>query len=101
MLSMDEEILGNFGRYTFITGILLILLGTVAMFLPTVMSLGTVIFIALLLIIGGFFWAIHSFRYDSKRVMNWFKPVLLFGVGGLLLFYPASGVAAVGLLLAL
>jgi uncharacterized membrane protein HdeD (DUF308 family) len=33
--------------------------------------------------------------------MDWLKPALLLITGGLVLFYPASGVAAVGLLLAI
>jgi len=32
--------------------------------------------------------------------MDWIKPALLFIIGSLMLFYPQSGVAAVGLLLA-
>ncbi len=100
-LPIDEKILDKFGRYTSITGILLVVLGTVAIFLPGVVSLGTAIFAAWLLLIGGVFWGIHTYQYDSKSVMSWLKPILLFSTGFLMLLYPISGVAAVGLLLAI
>ena len=98
---LDETILGKFGPYTLVTAILLIILGTVAIFLPGVASLGTAIFAAWLLLAGGVFWAIHTFRYDAKSIMNWIKPILLVGVGLLMLVYPMSGVAAVAMLLAI
>ncbi len=67
---INEKILGKFGSYTFVTGILLVALGTLAVFLPRVVSLGIAIFAAWLLLIG---------------------------VGLLMLFYPVIGVAAVGM----
>jgi len=100
-LSFDESPLRNFGPYSLIIGILLIGLGTLGVFLPGLMSLGTVLFFSWLLIFGGVLWAIHTYRYDSKSVMNWIKPVLLLSVGGLMLFYPVTGVATLGLLLAI
>ena len=100
-LLINEKTLDKFGPYTFITGILLIVLGTVGVFLPGVMSLGTEIFIAWLLLIGAIFWAIHTYKYSPKSVMDWLKPALLFVIGGLMVFYPVSGVAGVGLLLAI
>jgi len=90
----------KFGSYTFITGILLVILGTVGFFLPGLMSLGAALLVAWLLIIGGIVWAGHTYKYDAKSVMNWIKPVLLLITGGLMLFYPLTGIAAVGLLLA-
>ena len=90
----------RYGTYTLITGILLILLGACGLFLPGLMSLGTALFVAWLLIVGGVIWAVHSVRYNARHVMDWIKPVLLLVTGGLMLWYPLSGIAAVGLLLA-
>jgi len=100
VLPIEKEVLNRFGPYSLVTGILLILLGTAGIYLPGVMSLGTALFAAWLLLIGGLFWAIHTFRYDAKKLMSWLKPGLLVGTGVLLLFFPMTGVAAVGLLLA-
>ncbi len=97
---VDENPLRNFGPYSLITGILLITLGTLGVFMPGLASLGTEMFLSWLLILGGIFWAIHTFHYDSRSVMAWLKPALLLSVGGLMLVYPVTGVATLGLLLA-
>jgi uncharacterized membrane protein HdeD (DUF308 family) len=100
MLPIDKKSFEKFGPYTLITGILLVVLGVAGILLPGVMSLGTVIFVAWLLLAGGSLWAVHTYKYSPRNAMDWIKPVLLFIFGGLMLFYPAIGVAAVGLLLA-
>ncbi|WP_322628313.1 HdeD family acid-resistance protein [Halothiobacillus sp.] len=101
VLPIDKKILDKFGPYTLVTGVLLIVLGTAGILLPVVMSLSTAIFVGWLLLVGGGLWAIHTYQHSPTHVVNWIKPVLLFLVGGLMLFYPVSGVAAVGLLLAI
>jgi uncharacterized membrane protein HdeD (DUF308 family) len=100
-LPINQKVLDKFGPYTLITGILLIMLGTAGIFLPGLMSLGTVIFVAWLLLTGGALWAVHTYKHNPTHVMDWLKPALLFITGGLMVFNPASGVAAVGLLLAI
>lgn len=100
MLPMDKKAFAKFGPHTLITGTLLVVLGVAGILLPGVMSLSTVIFVAWLLLAGGGLWAVHTYKYSSKSVMDWIKPSLLFIFGGMMLFYPVSGVAAVGLLLA-
>jgi uncharacterized membrane protein HdeD (DUF308 family) len=100
-LPLDKKVLDKFGSYTLITGILLIVLGSAGIVLPGVMSLGTTILVAWLLLIAGALWAVHTYKHNPTHVIDWLKPVLLFVTGGLMLIYPASGVAAVGLLLAI
>ncbi len=58
-LPINKKILDKFGPYTLITGVLLIVLGLLGIALPGVMSLGTVIFVAWLLLTGGALWAIQ------------------------------------------
>ncbi|VAW77480.1 hypothetical protein MNBD_GAMMA13-18 [hydrothermal vent metagenome] len=96
----NEIITSRFGSFSLITGILLIILGTAGFFLPGLMSLGTVIFVAWMLIVGAAIWAVHTYKYNTRSVMNWIKPALLLITGGLMLFYPLPGIATVGLLLA-
>ena len=90
----------NFGRLSLIAGILLIILGITGVILPELMSLEASILIASLFLIGGVFWLIHSFQARSKEWSEWLKPVLLLISGALMLFYPMTGVATIGLLLA-
>ncbi len=99
--SINKKILDKFGPYTLITGILLIVLGTAGIILPGVMSLSTAVLVGWLLLVGGSLWAIHTYKYSPKNVMGWLKPVLLFIVGGMMLFYPVSGVEVLGLLMAI
>lgn len=101
ILSIDKKILAKFGPYTLITGILLVVLGTAGIILPSVMSLSTAVFVGWLLLVGGNLWGIHTYQYSPRNVMGWIKPVLLFIFGGLMLFYPVSGVAVLGLLLSI
>jgi uncharacterized membrane protein HdeD (DUF308 family) len=100
ILSIDKKILDKFGPYTLVTGILLIVLGTAGILLPVVMSLSTAVFVGWLLFFGGSLWAIHTYKHSPKNVMGWIKPILLFIIGGVMLFYPVLGVEAVGLLMA-
>lgn len=100
-LPIDEQVIRKFGPYTLVAGILLIILGAAGLFLPGVISLGTAIFVAWLLIVGALIWATHTYRYHARSVMGWIKPALLLITGGLMLYNPLSGVAAVGLLLAI
>ncbi len=100
MLTIDKQLSNKFGPHTLITGILLIVLGTAGILLPTVMSLSTSIMVGWLLLVGASLWAIHTYTYSSKIVMDWIKPALLFIIGSLMLFYPVTGVATIGLLLA-
>lgn len=100
-MPIDEKFGSKFGAYTLITGILLIILGAAGFFLPGLMSLGTELFVAWLLIVGAIIWAIHTYKYSPRSVMDWIKPALLLMTGGLMLFYPLPGIAAVGLLLAI
>ena len=101
MLPIDKNIFGKFGSFTLVIGSLLIILGTVGIIFPVTVSLASSFFAALLLIIGGSFWAAHTFKYNPRNAPSWLKPMLLLMTGGLLFLNPSSGAEAVGLLLAL
>jgi uncharacterized membrane protein HdeD (DUF308 family) len=98
---MDKNIQSKFGPYTFITGIMFVVLGTAGILLPVLMSLGAVIFSAWLLFLGGVMWGIHTYHHDAKSIMSWIKSALLVGVSVLMMSYPMSSIEALGLLLAL
>ncbi|HED33892.1 MAG TPA: hypothetical protein ENJ08_06695 [Gammaproteobacteria bacterium] len=100
LMSMNDGILKKFGKYSIFTGFLLMLIGITGAVIPEIMSLETAIFIALFMLMGGLFWAIHTFQYARSSVMDWLKPLVLIAVGGMVLFSPEQGVAALGLFLA-
>ena len=98
---LTTQELPSFGKYSLITGILLILLGMTGIILPAVLALGTAIFFGWLLLTAGIIWAFHTFRYNPKNFQDWLKPFLLILCGCLIFFYPLGGIEAVGLLLAI
>lgn len=98
--SIDRFKRSNFGKYSLLTGILLTTLGLIGIFLPSLISLEANFLIASLLLIGGLFWLIHSFQARSQDWSEWLKPLVLFITGGLMAFYPMTGIATIGLLMA-
>ncbi len=97
---LEKLVLPDFGKYSLIAGILLTVLGILGMILPQIMSLEASFLIASLLLIGGGFWLVHSFQARSKQWTEWLKPVLLLVTGGLMIVYPMTGIATIGLLMA-
>lgn len=100
-IDIKNEVVKRFGSYSLFIGILLTILGAVGIVLPELMSLATEVLLAWLLLVGGLFWAMHTFKFNRRSVMDWLKPVLLIVSGILMVFYPVSGVASVGLLMAI
>ncbi|HHH38960.1 MAG TPA: hypothetical protein ENK50_05230, partial [Sedimenticola sp.] len=98
-LTIDEKRIRKFGPYTLWIGILLILLGMAGVALPGLMSLVTAVWIGWLFLIGGVFWAYHTLKSNPGSFMDWLKPLLLVVSGGLMLYNPVTGIAAVGLML--
>ena len=97
--SMNDDMLKKFGKYSIFTGFLLIIVGVTGVVVPELMSLETAVFIGSFMLIGGFFWAAHTFKYVRHSVMDWLKPLVLVIVGGMVLFSPEQGIAALGLFL--
>lgn len=94
-----DELLKQFKLHSLIAGTLLLLAGLIAIFLPEITSLAISYFIGWMLVIGGFISAYHVIKSYNTKWIAWFKPATLELIGILLLVYPVTGVAAVGLLL--
>ena len=97
---VDQELLKKFSTHSIVVGILLMITGLLGIFLPVAMSLTVTIFVAWLFIISGIFSAVQVYKNYKKKWMAWLKPFLLLVTGIFMLLYPLSGVAALGLLLA-
>jgi len=65
------------------------------------MSLSVSMLVGWMLIIGGLISGYHVIKSYHKKWLAWLKPFILLVTGILLLLYPVSGVAALGLLLAI
>jgi len=99
-LTSDTQYSLKLGRHTLIAGVLLAILGTIGLIMPGVISIATVVLVSWMLVFAGALWSYQTWLSRRGAFFDWLKPVLLIVTGGLMLFYPLSGVAAVGLLLA-
>jgi uncharacterized membrane protein HdeD (DUF308 family) len=94
-----EDLVKKFGKYSLFIGIMLVIIGSTGILLPTLMSLEAAVFIASFMIVGGVFWAMHTYNYARKSVMDWLKPLILILTGGFMMYMPHVGIATLGLLL--
>ena len=83
-------------------GILMIILGVFAIGAPVVATIAFQVMLGWLLVIGGIAEAIHAFMAQNWRgfLFELLSAILYVVVGGLLLFNPLLGAAALTLLLA-
>ncbi len=77
------------------SGILLIALGVLGIFVPQLLSLFVEGFLAAMMLIGGAVSAYHTYYFNRAGITDWLKPLILLVGGLLLLVYPSSGVAAI------
>ncbi|MEN8192876.1 MAG: DUF308 domain-containing protein [Bacteroidota bacterium] len=95
----EEYLLSQFKVNSIIIGGLLVLTGFTAIVLPEITSLTLSYILGWLLVISGIISAYHVVQSYNAQWIAWLKPFSLAIIGILLLFYPITGVAAVGLLL--
>jgi uncharacterized membrane protein HdeD (DUF308 family) len=95
----EEELRKQFRTHSLIAGILLLVAGLIGVFLPELTSLTISIFLGWLLIISGVISGYHVMKSYYTKWIAWFKPAILVTIGLLILLYPITGIAAVGLLL--
>ncbi len=95
----EEELRKQFKMHSLIAGMLLVIAGLFGIFLPEITSLTISLFIGWLLIISGMISGYHVMQSYNTKWVAWFKPTILEIIGLLLLLYPLTGIAAVGLLL--
>ena len=96
----DKETLKKFSTQTIIAGVLMLIVGAVGIFAPTIMSLVVVTFLGWLFLISAAVQGYIVYKTYNRSFSAWLKPVLSLIVGLLLFIYPIEGVAAIGLLLA-
>ncbi len=96
----DKETLKKFSTQTIIAGVLMLIVGVVGVFAPTVMSLVVVTFLGWLFLVSAAVQGYITYKTYRKSFSAWLKPVLSLIVGVLFFVYPMEGIAAIGLLLA-
>jgi uncharacterized membrane protein HdeD (DUF308 family) len=99
-LEKDKTILESFSMYSKLAGIIFIILGILGITFPVITSLTTAYFIAWLLLFGGVTLVFHTYKTNKKDWLGWFKAFIFILSGALTFAYPATGVAALGIILA-
>jgi uncharacterized membrane protein HdeD (DUF308 family) len=97
----EEDLFKKFSKYTKIAGILFIVLGLLGVLFPMYMTLATVAFVSWLMLFAGISAGYFTWMTDRSDWMGWLKSFILIGVALLMLLYPMSGVATIGLLLSI
>jgi uncharacterized membrane protein HdeD (DUF308 family) len=96
----DKETLKKFSTQTIVAGVLMLIVGAVGIFAPTIMSLVVVTFLGWLFLVSAAVQGYIVYKTYKRSFSAWLKPILSLIVGILFFAYPVEGVAAIGLLLA-
>ncbi len=96
----DQDILKKFSKYGIIAGILMMLIGLAGIFLPPIMSVAVVTFMAWMFMFSAFVQGYNTWKNYRKSFVAWLKPILSLLVAIVFLIFPIQGIAVVGILLA-
>jgi len=97
----EKDLLKQLSKHAKIAGIIMMLLGLAGIFFPQVMSVVVMAFIAWLMLLAGITVGYFTWASDRGNWRGWLKSFILALMGGLLLVYPLSGMAAIGLFMAI
>ncbi len=95
----EKELLEKFSKYSKITGVILIILGLIGIIFPLVLSIVTVAFASYLMVFAGLVSGYFTWITNKEDWLGWLKSLVLLLMGLFILFYPISGIAAIGLML--
>jgi uncharacterized membrane protein HdeD (DUF308 family) len=99
--NLNKEVLERFEKSSKLVGVIFLLFGLIGIFYPTLMSLTTAYFVAWLFIFSGILIGYHTIKNDKKDWLGWLKAFIYILTGVLVTIYPVSGVAALGIILAI
>jgi len=80
-------------------GLLLTILGIVALAFPYFFAIGSVIFFGALMVSGGLVWAFFHLNARHKGAGGWLKPFTLILIGALLLLFPEQSIVILSVFL--
>ncbi len=95
----DRETLKKYSTQTIVAGVLMMIIGLVGVFAPTLMSVVTVYFLAWLFLFSGLVQGYNTWKNYSGHIGAWVKPTISVITAFLLMFFPLPGVAATAILL--
>jgi uncharacterized membrane protein HdeD (DUF308 family) len=95
--NINKNLVDNFKKHAKISGMIFVLLGSVGIIYPGLMSFTTVVFVAYLMLFAGVSAGIMTYRSNPEDWMGWLKSFILILSSFLIIFYPLQGAAALGL----
>ncbi len=99
-MNINKNLVDNFKKYAKVSGIAFIILGSIGIFFPTFMSFTTLAFVAYLMLFAGISSGTLTWMSNRRDWAGWLKSFALTLVGILMIFYPAQGIAALGMFFA-
>ena len=94
-----KELLKKFSKYAKTTGVVFIILGLIGIIFPFVLSIASVVLASYLMVIAGLISGYLTWISNKEDWLGWLKSLVLFLMGMFILYYPISGIAAIGLML--
>ncbi|WP_456431183.1 HdeD family acid-resistance protein [Nitratifractor sp.] len=101
MLPDDGQLIAKFSKHATIAGIVMTILGILAIVYPFSGALFTVAFVAWLMIFGGVMAGFATAKTNPKDWLGWLKAFILIVTGVLMIFMPGVGIQAIALILAI
>ncbi len=95
----DKETLQKFSTQTIIAGVLMLIIGGLGIFAPTLMSLVVVSLLGWLFIMSAIIQGYITYKTYRKSFSAWLKPTLSFITGMLFFIFPVQGVAVAAVML--
>ena len=99
-LRLDKQSLDKFNINAKRTGIVMLLIGTIGIIFPALISLTLNYFIGGIFLISAVALAYSAYSCGTQTLMMWFKPFVLFVISLLVFFHPAVVISTLGIVLA-
>ena len=98
-MNINKNLVDNFKKHAKISGIIFIILGILGIIFPPALTLTTVMIVSAVMFIAGFSAAAMTLKSKQHDWAGWLKSFILILTALYMLFYPAGGAAALGLVL--
>jgi uncharacterized membrane protein HdeD (DUF308 family) len=99
IIAKEQDILKPMPRSLTFLGVALVILGTIGIVFPNALALAVELYLGWIMIMGGLVWLYYAYKLRANSFGSWIKPTVLLVGGGLWLAFPASGIAALTLLI--
>ncbi len=101
LVDLNADIIESFKKAAKVTGIIFIVLGLIGIIYPVFMSETALAFLAFSMLFLGLISAFFTYKINPSDWSGWLKSFILIVMPLLMLYYPKSAIAVIGLLFAI